>query len=218
MVLAAVIPFNFEFVASDTARRLMAGVILLVIYGLARERRQDHGWEFPGDSYSVLETTAWVGLYPMANLKLSPWLSFPDGVPQFYWATYAAIWVLPAVGLFLAIRDRHRWMLDANIVLAIVTVMSNKPYLGAEQGVGSDPVRHVDDCNRARLEAMALERSGRIEARLHCGAAARLGARAARRRRQRGRAGPRGPTPHSHPAPELGSGGRSGGAGASGEF
>ena len=61
----------------------------------------------------------------MANLKLSPWLSFPDEVPQFYWATYVAIWLLPAIGLFLAIRDRHRWMLDANIVMAIVTMLAN---------------------------------------------------------------------------------------------
>ena len=46
VVLAAVIPFNLDFVASDTARRLLAGVVLLVIFGIARERRDDHGWEF----------------------------------------------------------------------------------------------------------------------------------------------------------------------------
>jgi hypothetical protein len=34
--------------------------------------------------------------------------------------------------LWFAIRDRHRLMLDVNIVLAIVTLSSNKPYLGAE--------------------------------------------------------------------------------------
>ena len=65
-------------------------------------------------------------MYLLTNLKASQWLSSPDEVALFYWATYAAIWILPAVGLFLAIRDRHRWMLDVNIVMAIVTLMSNK--------------------------------------------------------------------------------------------
>jgi hypothetical protein len=219
VVFAAVIPFNFEFVVSDTARRLMAGVILLVIFGVARERRGDHGWEFPGDSYGVLETTAWVGLYVMTNLKLSPWLSFPDGVPLFYWATYVAIWLLPAVGLFLALRDRHRWMLDANIALAIATMMSNKPYLGAEQkpwdpivfgvlmiaiaiGVKRWLARGADGSRRGfiaeRLLASERERLG------VAGSAAALA--------------PGAPAPHAHPTPELGGGGRSGGAGATGKF
>ena len=219
VVFAAVIPFNFEFVASDTARRLMAGVILLLIFGLARERRKDHDWEFPGDSYGVLETTAWIGLYLMANLKLSPWLSSPDDVPQFYWATYVAIWVLPPIGLFLAVRDRHRWMLDASIVMAIVTMMSNKPYLGAEQkpwdpilfgvlmiaialGVKRWLASGADGSRRGliaeRLLASERERLGVV------GSAAALA--------------PGAPTPHSHPAPEIGGGGRSGGAGASGKY
>ena len=219
VVFAAVIPFNFEFVASDMARRLMAGVILLLIFGLARERRKDHDWEFPGDSYGVLETTAWIGLYLMANLKLSPWLSSPDDVPQFYWATYVAIWVLPPIGLFLAVRDRHRWMLDASIVMAIVTMMSNKPYLGAEQkpwdpilfgvlmiaialGVKRWLASGADGSRRGfiaeRLLASERERLGVV------GSAAALA--------------PGAPAPHSHPAPEIGGGGRSGGAGASGKY
>jgi hypothetical protein len=219
VVFAAVIPFNFEFVASDTARRLMAGVILLVVFGICRERREDHGWEFPGDSYGVLETTAWVGLYVMTNLKLSPWLSYPDGVPQFYWATYVAISLLPAIGLFLAIRDRHRWMLDANIVMAIVTMMSNKPYLGAEQKPW-DPILFG-----VLMIAIALgvkrwlsggadgSRRGFIAGRLLASERERLGVAGSA-----AALAPGAPAPHSHPSAELGGGGRSGGAGASGKF
>jgi len=216
VVFAAVIPFNFEFVASDTPRRLMSGVILLLIFGLTRERRKDHEWEFPGDSYAVLETTAWVGLYLMANLKLSPWLSSPDDVPTFYWATYVVIWVLPPIGLFLAVRDRHRWMLDANIVLAIVTMMSNKPYLGAEQKPW-DPILFgvlmiaIAVGLKRWLSSGALgSRGGFIAARLLASERERLsvaGGAAA--------LAPGAPAPHSHPAPEIGGGGRSGGAGAS---
>jgi hypothetical protein len=120
----------FGIQQSDTFRRLFSFILLLTIFFFARERRQDHDWEFPADTYAVIEAVAWGGLYCIANLKVSPWLSQPDDVPQFYWATYGLIWLLPVAGLSFAIRDRHRLMLDVNIVLAIVTLMTNKPYLG----------------------------------------------------------------------------------------
>jgi hypothetical protein len=130
VILAASVPFGLQ--QADTVRRLMAMVILLTIFFLARERRHDHDWDYPGDSYAVLEAVAWAALYFLTNLKASSWFASPDDVRQFYWATYAAIWILPIVGLVLAIRDRHRVLLDVNIGLALATLMSNKPYLGTE--------------------------------------------------------------------------------------
>jgi hypothetical protein len=41
------------------------------------------------------------------------------------------IWVLPAAGLRLAIRDRDRPMIAANLVMGLATLLTNKPYLGA---------------------------------------------------------------------------------------
>jgi hypothetical protein len=128
VILAAMVPFGTDQV--DTVRRLAAVVIMLTVFFVARERRQDHEWDYPADVFAAVEATAWAMMYLLVNLKASEWLSIPDEVPQFYWATYAAIWILPVAGLWLAVRDRHRLMLDLNIVLAIVTMMSNKPYLG----------------------------------------------------------------------------------------
>ncbi len=219
VLLAGMIPFNLEIVRADTPRRMIAAVVFLLIFGIARERRNEHDDEFPGDAYGVLETTAWVGLYMMANLKVSSWLSIEDGYWQFYWATYVVIWILPALGLFLAIRDRHRWMLDANIVMAIVTMMSNKPYLGQEskpwdpivfgvfmiviavslkKWLARGPGRSRSGFTAERLLASERERLSTAG-----GAAALV---------------PGAPTSHSHPAPEIGGGGSSGGAGASSKY
>src|SRR5215203_337391 len=129
-VFAALIPFGTAQV--DTVRRLAAIAIMVIVFAIARERRKDHDWDYPGDGYAVIEAVAWALLYLIANLKASPWLSSPDQLGLFYWATYAAIWLLPSVGLTLAIRDRHRLLLDVNIAIAIATLMSNKAYLGAE--------------------------------------------------------------------------------------
>ena len=71
-------------------------------------------------------------LYLIANLKVSPWLSSPDELGLFYWATYAAIWCCQCRAVVRDSRSPSP-VLDVNIVLALVTLMSNKPYLGAEQ-------------------------------------------------------------------------------------
>ena len=136
-------------------------------------------------------------------------------MPQFYWATYVAIWVLPAVGLFLAIRDRHRWMLDVNIVMAIVTMMSNKPYLGAEQKPW-DPILFG-----VLMIAIALglkrwlasgadgSRRGFIAERLLASERERLGVAGSA-----AALAPGAPAPHSHPVAGARRRRRSGGAGA----
>ena len=128
-ICAGLIPFGTG--QADTVRRLAGMAIMVLVFVLARQRRRDDDWDFPGDAHAVFAATAWAMLYLLANIKISSWLAMPNDGWQFYWATYAAIWVLPAVGLFLAIRDRHRLLLDLNILLAIITMMSNKPYLGA---------------------------------------------------------------------------------------
>lgn len=217
-IFAALIPFGTEQV--DTVRRLAAMAAMVVVFFLARERRQDHEWEYPGDSYAVIEAVSWAVLYLLANLKASSWLASPDEVGVFYWATYGAIWILPAVGLFIAIKDRHRMLLDANIVLALVTMVSNKPYLGAAQKPW-DPIVFgvlliavaigvrrwlVSGENGARYGFVPHRLLASEKARLAMAGSATVFA-------------PGAPPSHTpEPAPSIGGGGSSGGAGASGKF
>ena len=48
----------------------------------------------------------------------------------FYWCTYAATWVMPAAGLFFAIREKDRTFLNVNLLMVLATLATNKPYLG----------------------------------------------------------------------------------------
>ena len=130
MGCAALAPF--PVLESDIANRSIAVTVLAAMFYAARLQRAEHGDEFPGDSYGIIETAAWAGIYFVVNLKISDWLSHPVESGPVYWITYGMIWMLPAAGLWIAVRERHRWLLDLNIVLAIVTMMSNKPYLNAE--------------------------------------------------------------------------------------
>lgn len=217
-ICAGLIPFGTQQV--DTVRRLAAMAIMLVVFFLARERRDDHEWEYPGDAYAVIEAVAWAVLYLLANLKASAWLASADEVGLFYWATYGAIWILPVVGLAVAVRARHRLMLDVNIVLAIVTMMSNKPYLGAEPKPW-DPILFgvlliaIAIGVRRWLESGANgNRRGFVAHRLLASEKERLALAGAATVLAPG--APPARTPE--PPPAIGGGGSSGGAGASGKF
>ena len=123
----------------NAAARILSASVLLVIFIMARTLRRTHDEDFAGDDYGAIESVAWLGIYAVLNLHLSfdPAWSFhrsrTDSSSLFYWSTYATIWLLPAAGLALAIRDKHRAMLGANIIMAVATLATNKPYLGWER-------------------------------------------------------------------------------------
>ena len=219
LAFAAVAPF--ELVDSDMARRLIATAILAALFCGARLQRGDLGDEFPGDNYAVIETAAWGGIYFLLNLKASSWLSHADESGWFYWATYAAIWMLPAAGLWIAIRERHRLMLDLNIVMAIATLMSNKAYLGAER-YAWDPIVFgllmigiAAGLRRWLASGAEGSRAGFVPVRLLASERERLAAAGNISVLQPSLHPQHPPGPSGSP---VGGGGRSGGAGASGSF
>jgi len=219
MAFAAVAPF--ELVDSDLARRLIAATTLAALFFAARLQRGDSDDEFPGANYAVIETAAWGGIYFLLNLKASFWWSHADESGWFYWATYAAIWMLPSAGLWIAIRERHRLLLDLNIALAIATLMSNKAYLGAER-YAWDPIVFgllmiaiAAALRRWLSSGEGGSRAGFVPVRLLASERERLAAA--------GTVSVLQPSLHpQHPAaptgPAVGGGGRSGGAGAGGSF
>ena len=220
VLLTAVIPLNWPVYQGDTTRRLFSIILLMIMFGVARERRNDHDDEFPGDLYGAIETAAWVAIYVLTNFKISQWLSIADGYQTVYWVSYAGIWILPIAGLILAVRDRHRWMLDANIIMAIVTLMSNKSYLGAAAKPW-DPILFGVMLIAIALGLKAWLSSGRDRSRRGY-IADRLLASEQERLAVAGTASallPGAPAPREHPAgPAIGGGGESGGAGASAKF
>jgi hypothetical protein len=132
MCCAAAIPFQFDELAVDTRRAIAAGV-LAVVFLLTRGRRKQYGEEWPGDEYSDLQAAAFAGIYLLLNLRLVDVIDVFNTVYAkgwFYWSTWILTWVLPAAGLAMSIRDKDRPLLIVSGVMSIVTLMTNKPYLG----------------------------------------------------------------------------------------
>ena len=131
--------------------------------------------------------------------------------------------VLPAIGLYLALREKDQPLLDVSLFLALVTLATNKPYLGASRqtwdpillGVlligaavvvrrwlskGENGGRHGFTAERIlRSDQQALSVVGAASAALHI-------------------AGPTEADASAQPDTFKTGGGRSGGAGASGSF
>ena len=123
---AAAVPFQIDLPAS--LQRLLAAAVIGSAFLAARSQRLRYRDDYPGDDYGTVQAAALAGVYAVLNVQLSPGLYTVTG--WFYWATYVVTWVLPIVGLRLGIRDRDRELLDVSLVLALGTLLTNKPYLG----------------------------------------------------------------------------------------
>lgn len=92
------------------------------------------------EAYSIVEGLLWFGIYLAINLHLSsldllrqwwvgplPTTEFPKA---FYWATWVLTWCLPPAILVRGVRLKDRWVIAAGAIAAILTSLTNKPYLG----------------------------------------------------------------------------------------
>jgi hypothetical protein len=132
MVCAAMIPFQFNI--GLRLQRVAAAAILGAMFARARAVHLRDGDDFPGDEYATLQAASWVGVYLAVNLHLfdafNLWNPGKPTATWFYWCTYAATWLMPAWGLLIGIREKDREFLSVNLLLALATLATNKPYLG----------------------------------------------------------------------------------------
>jgi hypothetical protein len=103
-----------------------------------------HRFDYFKDSYSLAEALLWLGIYLAINLQLSSlnllsqwrlWGTHPAAAPSefprpFYWITWVLIWCLPPIVLARGIRQKDRFVMAVGAAAAILTFISNKPYLG----------------------------------------------------------------------------------------
>src|SRR5262249_16642671 len=134
MCCLAALPFQFH--VSTEASRAEAAVLIGLVFVLTRVRRLRHGEAWPGDEYGVLQAAARAGVYVLLNLRLLPWWDYYRPIVRpaevhgwFYWLTWVFTWILPAVGLVLGVRGKDRPLLMVSVVMAILTLVTNKPYL-----------------------------------------------------------------------------------------
>lgn len=122
VICAAAIPFQSDM--SPQWQRIASAAVLAAIFLIARFKTR-HSDDFRGDEYAIIQASAWAGVYFVLNLQFS----FDWFQGFFYWWTYVMTWLLPVAGLYMGIRARDRALIGVNVAMALVTVITNKPYL-----------------------------------------------------------------------------------------
>ena len=88
----------------------------------------------------MTEAFLWLGIYLTINLQLSSvdllvqwwgatWAASEFARP-FYWGTWVLTWCLPPIVLARGIRQKNRSIIAVGSIVAILTLVCNKPYLG----------------------------------------------------------------------------------------
>jgi hypothetical protein len=102
--------------------------------------RSRHRFDYLDDNYSLVEALLWLGIYLAFNLQLSSlevlihWWGFgtraaSEFARPFYWTTWVIIWCLPPLVLARGIRQKDRFVIAVGAIVAILTFVTNKPYL-----------------------------------------------------------------------------------------
>jgi hypothetical protein len=128
--------------ASRSAQHLVvaafytAGLITLVAV------RSRYRFSYLDEEYSLAEALLWLGIYLAFNLQLSPvdllgrWWgtrSTAEFSSTFYWATWVLTWCIPVAVLSRGLHRKDRFVIAVGAIVAILTLVTNKPYLGWHQ-------------------------------------------------------------------------------------
>jgi hypothetical protein len=126
--------------SSHSAQHLIVAAFYATgLVGLAAVRSR-HRFDYLEEAYSLVEALLWLGIYLAINLKLSSldlraqWWSGTRATSEFarpfYWGTWVLIWCLPPIVLVRGIRQKDRFVIAVGAIVATLTLVSNKPYLG----------------------------------------------------------------------------------------
>jgi NADH:ubiquinone oxidoreductase subunit K len=127
--------------SSHTAQHLIvAGFYATGLIAIAVVRSR-HRFDYLDETYSLAEALLWLGIYLAFNLKISSLdltAQWSGGIPDtsalfprpFYWTTWVIIWCLPPLVLAQGFRKKDRFVIVVGAIVAVLTLVSNKPYLG----------------------------------------------------------------------------------------
>jgi len=137
MIFAVILPADWT--SSHVAQRILIVVFYAIGLFVIATIRSHHRVDYLAPTYSLAEAFLWLGIYLTLNLQIFAW-DFPRGwfgaqashefSGPFYWITWVLIWCLPPVVLARGIAIKDRFIIAVGAVVGILTLVSNKPYLG----------------------------------------------------------------------------------------
>jgi len=127
--------------SSPAARHVLVALLYAIGLICVIAVRSRHRLDYLERDYSLAEAFLWLGIYLVLNLQLSSlnlralWVIGGMGAASefpgwFYWTTWVLIWCVPLVVLARGIRQKDRFVMAVGTTVLILTLVTNKPYLG----------------------------------------------------------------------------------------
>ncbi len=126
--------------SSHSAQHLIIVAFYAIMLICVAMVRSPHRFDYLDATYSFVEASLWLGIYLAINLQLSSlnllarlWdgtRPVSEFATPFYWATWVLIWCLPPIVLARGVRQKDRFVIAGGVIAAILTLVTNKPYLG----------------------------------------------------------------------------------------
>ena len=129
-VLLGVAPFALR--ADWVSERILSLSLFTLVFFVARYAKRLYSGELEEADLAWVQGVAFAGFYLACNLIITgQWsgLFTASNRGLFYWSTYGAVWIAPALVLWLGIRGRDRLLIDLGSLAALATILTNKSYL-----------------------------------------------------------------------------------------
>jgi len=138
MLFALLLPGYWT--SSHSAQHVIVAMFYTAGLGAIVAARSRHRFDYLDDTYSPVEAFLWLGVYLAINLQLSSldllekwWRGIRTATEfsrLFYWTTWVLIWCLPPIALTRGARRKDHLVLAVGAITAVLTLVTNKPYLG----------------------------------------------------------------------------------------
>jgi hypothetical protein len=137
---ACVVPFQLSL-PPESERAILAMLLVLILLTSIRAESFESS-DFKKERSATLQACLLAGIYLAVNLRLPelgkafwghsgmsyrPFAGFP---PLFYWMTYGLTFLIPALGLYHGLKSRKRIVINVSLIAALLTLATNKDYLG----------------------------------------------------------------------------------------
>ncbi len=125
--------------SSRSAQHLIVAAFYAVGLLIVAAIHPRYRFTYLNTEYSIAEGFLWLGIYVAINLQLSSvnglawWGGFrttTDFSRPFYWTTWVLTWCLPPIVLARGVRGKDRFVIAVGAIAAVLTLITNKPYLG----------------------------------------------------------------------------------------
>ncbi|MEI7637836.1 MAG: hypothetical protein WCJ37_11055 [Syntrophus sp. (in: bacteria)] len=142
IAVAALCVVPFQLSLSPANERVALVSILMLMLWMNLRKCLPTNEDFKKEKLATIQAFLLAGIYLAVNLRLPELFriqsgypgisdrSFAGFAPLFYWTTYVLTFLVPALGLYYGLKNRIRLIIDVSLVSAVITLATNKDYLG----------------------------------------------------------------------------------------